>query len=304
MLATLAAPAVAAPIDQAGWNARKQQVTLPSGLRLSYVELGDPRGTPVLLLHGYTDSSRVWTILAPRLAGHRLIIPDQRGHGGSDAPACCYSMHQYADDARLLLDALGVERTAIVGHSMGSMVAQVMAAEHPERVTRIALIGSTGLAPLTRGSWMWTEIMALREPIATNAEFLRLWGPRSSPTPVDAEMMRWYEPEIAATPPHVWRAVLRELAAVPAARHAADVAAPVLVLSGGRDELFPAEHHRSLVEAYPGARAHVFADLGHNLILERPDEVAPMLAASSPRTNPLSHFGEREGPAPRSGVGG
>src|SRR5688572_8592543 len=79
-------PATAEPIDQAGWSDRKRNVTLPNGQRLAYVEMGDPRGSPVLLLHGYTDSSRVWTILAPQLAGHRLIIPDQRGHGASDAP--------------------------------------------------------------------------------------------------------------------------------------------------------------------------------------------------------------------------
>ncbi len=275
----LAAPAATAtPIDQAGWNARKRNVTLPNGVRLAYVELGDPRGTPVLLLHGYTDSSRVWTILAPQLARHRLIIPDQRGHGASDAPACCYNMHQYADDARLLLDALGVERTAVVGHSMGSMVAQVLAAEHPRRVTRIALIGSTALTAVRRDGWMWGQIMGLREPIASNADFLRAWGPQSSPTPVDAELAHYYEPEIAATPPHVWRSVIRELLDVPLGRFAGEVSAPVLILSGGRDELFPAEHHRALVAAYPGAEARVFAELGHNLILERPHEVGPVLA--------------------------
>ena len=125
---------------------------------------------------------------------------------------------------------------------------------------------------------MWTQIMALREPIAVNTEFLRLWGPRASPTPVDPALIPYYEPEIAATPPHVWRAVLRNLVDVPAARHAADVRAPVQILSGGRDELFPAEHHAALVAAYPGAEAHVFPALGHNLILERPAEVGPVLA--------------------------
>jgi pimeloyl-ACP methyl ester carboxylesterase len=278
LFTALPAEASTAAIDQTRWTERKREVRLPNGIRLAYVELGDPRGTPVLLLHGYTDSSRVWTILAPQLTRHRLIIPDQRGHGASDAPACCYAMSQLAEDARLLLDALGIERAAVAGHSMGSMVAQVLAAEHPERVTRIALIGSTALVAVRRGEGLWNDIMALREPIASNAEFLRLWGPQSSPTPVDAEMVRWYEPEIAATPPHVWRAVMRELAWVPLGRHAADVRAPVLILSGGRDELFPAEHHRALVAAYPRAQAHVFPDLGHNLILERPHEVGPVLA--------------------------
>ena len=283
VLATLAVPSIAqppgTPIDQAGWAARKRTVTLPNGIALAYVELGDPDGPPLLLLHGYTDSSRVWTILAPYLARHRILIPDQRGHGASAAPRCCYALSDFTEDARLFLDAMRVERAAVVGHSMGSLVAQALAAEHPDRVTRIALIGSTALAPVTRGNWMWTQIMALRQPIAGNAEFLRAWGPRASPTPVDPALIPYYEPEIAATPPHVWRSVLRELLDLPAARHAPDVRAPVLILSGGRDELFPADHHAALVAAYPGAEAHVFPALGHNLILERPAEIGPRLAA-------------------------
>jgi hypothetical protein len=65
---TLAAtPLIAGQIDQAGWIGRKQQVRLPNGVSLAYVELGDPKGEPLLLLHGYTDTSRVWTALAPQL---------------------------------------------------------------------------------------------------------------------------------------------------------------------------------------------------------------------------------------------
>lgn len=279
VLGLLAAPALAQPIDQAGWTARKQKVALPNGITLHYVALGDPAGPPLLLLHGYTDSSRVWTILAPYLAGHRILIPDQRGHGGSDAPSCCYAMSDFADDARLFLDVMGVERAAVVGHSMGSMVGQLFAAEHPDRVDRLVLIGSTALPAVTRDNWMWSEIMGLKEPIAANTEFLRLWGPASSPTPVDPVLTRFYEPEIAATPRHVWRSVLRGLVDVPVGRYAPDIRADVLILSGGRDELFPAEHHRALVAAFPAAEARIFPALGHNLILERPHEVGPVLAA-------------------------
>lgn len=280
VLGPLAAPAAAAsgPVDQAGWSARKQQVTLPNGTRLAYVEMGDPEGTPVLLLHGFTDSSRAWTVLAPQLMRHRLLIPDQRGHGASSAPSCCYAPDDFAEDARLFLDALGIGRTAIVGHSLGSMVAQRLAADLPDRVDRVALIGSTALAPVRRGDWLWEQVAALREPVGSNREFLAQWSMGSSPTPVDSEFLRFADPEAAAVPLHVWRAIPRELVGLPAGRHSADVRAPVLILSGGRDELFPAEHHRSLVAAYPGAEAHVLADLGHNLIAERPEEVGPVLA--------------------------
>lgn len=278
LVSLLSIPSLAAPIDQAGWNERKRQVSLPNGIRLSYVELGKPSGTPLLLLHGYTDSSRVWTLLVPYLEDHRILIPDQRGHGASDAPECCYAMSDFTNDARLFLDAMGVKRAAVVGHSMGSMVAQVFAAEHPDRVDRVVLFGSTALPPIKRGDWLWTNVMGLKEPIASNGEFLRQFGPASSPTPVDATLVRFYEPEIAATAPHVWRSVIRGLLDFPIARYASEVKAPVLILSGGKDELFPAEHHRALIAAYPHAEERMFPRLGHNLVIETPEEVGPVLA--------------------------
>jgi len=78
---------------------------------------------------------------------------------------------------------------------------------------------------------------------------------------------------LLAVPIHVWRGVMRELAYVPVGRHARDVRAPVLILSGGKDPIFSAEHHASLLKAFPGAEAHVFPDLGHNPNWEQPEAV-------------------------------
>lgn len=277
-LLALGAAASAAPIDQSGWNARKQKVRLANGVTLAYVELGDPKGEPLLLLHGYTDTSRSWTPVAPYLLRHRLLIPDQRGHGASDAPACCYSATVFAEDARLFLDAMKVEKAAVAGHSLGSMVAMTLAAEHPGRVTKVALIGSTALAPVKRGDWLWTNAHALKAPLDPGSAFLREWHPANQPTPVDKAFADAAMAEILAIPLHVWKGVMRELAEIPAGRHAADIKAPVLILSGGKDPLFPAEHHAALVKAFPKAEARVFPDLGHNLNWERPAEVGPMLA--------------------------
>ena len=104
------ARAVAAPVDQASWPSLKKEIRLSNGVRLAYVEAGDPNGEPLLLLHGFTDSSRSWTTVLPYLGRYRLLMPDQRGHGASDAPECCYGSTQFAHDARLFLDALGVKR--------------------------------------------------------------------------------------------------------------------------------------------------------------------------------------------------
>lgn len=279
VVASIGAPSLAAPVDQAAWAGMKKEVRLANGIKLAYVELGDPRGEPLLLLHGFTDSSRIWTALLPYLSAHRVLIPDQRGHGASDAPACCYSPHVLADDARLFLDAMGVERAVVVGHSLGSMVGQVLAAEHPARVGRLVLAASTALAPVRRGDWLWQRTVDVSAIPSSNAAFMAEWRIGASPTPVDPALARHWDEDVKRVPAHVWRAVPRELLDVPVGRFAADVKAPVLILSGGADPLFTAEHHRSLVRAYPKAHARIFAGLGHNFIVERPEEVGPALSA-------------------------
>lgn len=280
VLVTLGGPAAAQPpVDQASWASLKKEVRLPNGLRMAYVEAGDPEGEPLLLLHGYTDSSRAFSLMLPYLSRYRLLIPDQRGHGASDAPECCYGAAQFAYDARLFLDALGVKRAAVAGHSLGSMVAISLAADYPERVSKIVLIGSTALVPVKRGDWLYDSAAAVKDRLDPATQFARDWHPANQPTPVDPVFAEAMNADLYRIPGHVWRGVMRELSSVPVGRHAADVKAPVLVLSGGKDPLFPAEHHQSLLKAFPKAKAHVFPELGHNPNWEKPEQVAAAMTA-------------------------
>jgi pimeloyl-ACP methyl ester carboxylesterase len=279
VLTAQAAPAPAAPVDQAGWASLKKEVRLPNGVKLAYVELGDPDGEPVLLLHGYTDSSRSWSLTAPHLARYRLIIPDQRGHGAADTPLCCYSLSTFADDARQLMDQLKIERAAIVDHSLGSMIAITMAAEYPDRVSAMVLIGSTALAPVKRGEWLYDNVAAMPGQLDPQSQFAKDWHPANQPTRVDPAFAAAVNAELYSIPRHVWRAVMRELAEVPIGRHSADVKAPVLILSGGKDPLFPAQHHAALLKAFPEAEAHVYPELGHNPNWEQPETVARRIDA-------------------------
>lgn len=265
-------------IDQATWASTKKRVQLPNGIAIAYVEAGNPHGEPLLLLHGYTDTSRAWTILVPFLSNYRLLIPDLRGHGASTTPDCCYAIADFAYDARLFLDALGVDRAAIAGHSLGSMIAQRFAAEYPDRATKVALLGSTARPALDRGHWLFTAVDAANGRMTQNPEFLAQWSPSSSPTPVDPAFLRFADAETARIAPIVWTSVVKELTEAPVARHAADVTAPVVILSAGKDIFFDSSHHQSLLDAYPGAASHIFPDLGHDFIKERPAEVGPVLA--------------------------
>ena len=103
-------------------------MALPNGESLAYVDSGNPAGPVVVLIHGYTDNARDWVPLLPFLSTRRrLILVDIRGHSQSGKPECCYMRLDFAYDIKLLLDALGVAKADIVGHSLGSIIAQTFA---------------------------------------------------------------------------------------------------------------------------------------------------------------------------------
>ena len=113
-----------------------------NGVTLEVIDEG--RGSPVLLLHGFPDSAALWRHQIPALvaAGHRVIAPDLRGFGSSDRPAdpAAYGMPTLVGDALGVLGALGVERTAVVGHDWGAALAWSLAAAVPQVVTRLAVL--------------------------------------------------------------------------------------------------------------------------------------------------------------------
>jgi len=117
-------------------------VKLAHSLRVAYADEG--RGTPVLLLHGYCGSRAYWDDVMPLLsASFRIIAPDCRGHGESEATEGVYSMEQLAEDAVRLLDALGIGRAFVLGHSMGGYTALALAERYSDRLLGLGLLHST-----------------------------------------------------------------------------------------------------------------------------------------------------------------
>ena len=97
-------------------------------------------GTPVLLLHGLASSRRFWDLVVPDLAGLPVVALDQRGHGDSERPAGPYDGETVARDALTALDALGISRAVVVGHSWGASTALRLAATAPERVLAVVCV--------------------------------------------------------------------------------------------------------------------------------------------------------------------
>jgi pimeloyl-ACP methyl ester carboxylesterase len=99
---------------------RHATVSIGTGPKLHYVESGDPKGKPLVLLHGWPDSWFTWSRVVPLLPERfRAIAVDQRGYGDSERPASAYAISDFGDDVVALLDALDIERATIVG-SRGS----------------------------------------------------------------------------------------------------------------------------------------------------------------------------------------
>lgn len=265
----------------AGWGRRRSGsfVSLPDGTRLRYVERGDPQGEPLILLHGYSDSWFSFSRVLPLLdAGRRVIALDQRGHGRSDRPASGYGMGDLAGDVLAFMDAVGIDRAVVVGHSMGSLVAQQVAAEAPGRVEALVLLGA-GYGP--SGVPAVVELVQvvgeLPDPIPT--EFIREFQAGTVYAEVPAEFMATVVSESARLPAPVWRSLIRGIVEMdPVAETVARNRTRTLIVWGDRDAVFPAEEQAALRAALPEATFLAMEETGHAPHWERPARFAEALA--------------------------
>jgi pimeloyl-ACP methyl ester carboxylesterase len=275
------------PIDLDAFDAMKKTVQLPDGVTLAYIDTGKPTGPPVVLIHGYTDNARDWVPLLPYLSKRfRLILVDIRGHGKSSKPECCYTRLDFAYDIKLLLDALSIRQADVIGHSLGSIIAQTFAEYWPERTDRVVLVSSTGGRP--PGSTappqfdFAAEIRKLKDPIDPDSPFMIAWW--DSPTPVNPDFIRRQRQDSAAIPLKIWLAVLDQ--ALPGATTYTDLQstlprlkAPTLLIWGSKDPLMEEPVRKTLRDALPGAQVKIFGGLGHNPFWEDPAGVARVINA-------------------------
>ena len=137
------------------------QVAVVDGLRMHYERAGS--GSPVVLLHGWPQTSHCWRQVVPRLAErHTVIAPDLRGYGLTDKPADGYDKRTMAADVSGLVSALGFDRVSVVGHDRGARVAHRWALDHPDKIDRLALLDIVptramfrGDMTVARGYWHW-----------------------------------------------------------------------------------------------------------------------------------------------------
>ncbi len=235
----------------------------------------------LVFLHGAANDHSVWTLQARYFAHHgwNALAVDLPGHGRSFADAKS-SIAAYADWVVNLLDNGAIQQAALVGHSMGSLVALEVARCQPSRVMKLGLIGTSVPMPVSDAL-----LEAARARPSEAFDMLNLWGhaPQTklgaSPIPGISLTMA-YRRLLEKSRPGV---LANDLAACHA--YAADeaalraIATPTLILSGTRDMMTPPKASSALAKALPNARIAAIEDAGHALMQEAPGRVVDELAA-------------------------
>jgi non-heme chloroperoxidase len=252
---------------------------LASGPRVHYAEQGDRGGKPIVLLPGYTDSwfsySRVLPRLPPRYHAYAL---DQRGHGDSERPDCCYAVEDFAADVVAFLDAVGFERASLVGHSASCLVARHVAEAHPERVARLVLLGSPqSLGDNQEELELQAAVRALQDPVPV--QFARELQGAAAHVTLPEAFFEGLVAESLKLPARVWRAALEGLFAFDDRADLWRITAPTLLVWGEWDRWLPREEEEHLGAILPVARVVVYPATGHSPNWERPERVAADLDA-------------------------
>ncbi len=251
-------------------------------VELALVEAG-VGGRPLLLVHGYTGSKEDFGDWVAALAGDgwHVVVPDLRGHGASAKPHGDehYSLALLADDLRGLVDHLGWERFSLLGHSMGGMLAQLLATAQPERLDALILM-DTHHGPLET---IDPEVVVLGAALA-RAEGMdaiadalaALDSPLATPASVafeaaHPERVAFTEARLRGCSPHMYATLLEEITSgLDRLEHLAAVATPTLVIVGDQDEPFVGPSH-AMVATIPGATLVVIPGAGHSPQLEAPE---------------------------------
>jgi non-heme chloroperoxidase len=251
--------------------ANPKAVKLKSDVTVHYTETGLKDAPALIALHGLGDTRRSWSLISGELAKtHRVYALDQRGHGAASSPVCCYSTADLAYDVILFMDAMDIDRATIVGHSMGSFVAQHLAIYYPQRVDKLVLLGTADTASKTEAiQWLWSS--ASRFERTATPDFIDQW--QDNPTPVEPRFLEKVKAETADVRVHVWRGVASALMTEDHSGFLRDVQAPTLILWGEKDAAFSSVEQERLQRAMPQAMFKKYPRVGHNLHWEIPLQI-------------------------------
>lgn len=227
-------------------------------LDLYYEIHGHPEGEPLVLLHGFLSTGRIFTPFIDQLSKHyRVFILDWRGHGRTINPTDKIVHAELARDTTAFADALSLERAHFCGHSSGGMHLLFMALENPHLVHSLTLISAT----YTFDAYLKARVLEARDTDAAgwfnalNALHGEIHGPDYGQTLVDLWVNSVHRPDELPFTPDDLR----------------NITCPTLILHGDRDRYFPVQVPVTMYRSIPNAELSILPNSGHLLLEESPE---------------------------------
>ena len=286
-----------------------------NGIDFNVAVSGPKSAPPALFLHGFPEGWMSWRPVMRRLGHLRIYAPDLRGYGDTDSPSGGYDLQTLTDDVKGLIEALELDRPALVAHDWGGLVSWVFAHRYSELISRLVIVNCTHPRTLVRAILRFEDLQTFRVPQA--ALFEIPWLPeRVIASPLGARLLKLSFTLREGRPGTMDRALVDEIVAryrtpgdvrgpidyyrqaimtliLPGRRtwlnevYEAPIGVPTTLIFGERDEVLSAKVARkSARDAGCPVEDRPLPDVGHIVSMEAPDELAAELLRLMPAPAP------------------
>ena len=255
-----------------------QRIALKTGVELEYVEHGNPEGIPVIFLHGVTDSWHSFESTLPHLPEHiHAFALSQRGHGDSQRPTDGYTPTHFAADIAAFIEQKKLNQVVIAGHSMGGIVAQKFALDHPALTKAVVIIGSDPSFSRNEGMpEFYREVMDMKDHI--DREYMIGFQKATLSKEIDSVYFNLLVDESMKVPVKVFQAAMTGLMNDDYADEVRKISQPTLIFWGSKDAFFLREGQEKMARSINGSKSIVYEGAGHALHWEQPQRFAKDIA--------------------------
>ncbi len=245
------------------------------GISLKYIDSGESRGMPLVLIHGIADSWHAFDLLLPYLdKSIRIIAPTLRGHGDSDKPKSGYDSKEMADDVSVLLRKLMIDKAVVLGASSGGLVARSIALRYPEMVSGLILVGSPlELCKNPDLRQLYDNVIS-KFGDEVDKDFVKGFVSGLSGTNVPSGFIEMMTEETMKLPSWVWKEYTASLLNERVPENISDINVPCLIIWGGKDEITGRSDQEESSRLIRNSRLVIHEGLGHMLYWEDPKAVA------------------------------